>query len=227
MSKNVTTFEVDMELKVLSKSKAKELKGLSIKKERDREGLFLAEGNKCVNDTLEAFDLAYLIATKDWIINNSLVVKNFEKELYVADKKTISIISSYSSLPEVIAVFKLPVSSQEIPVLENDNWYILLDEIQDPGNLGTIIRTCDWFGVYNIYASKNTVDVYGPKVVQSTMGSLSRVKVNYLDLEELILKNRKLKLIGTLLNGVPVRDFKSERGGLILMGNEGKEFRKI
>ena len=222
MSKNVTTFEVDMDIKVLSKTKAKELKGLSSKKERDLKGLFLAEGDKCVRDTLDSFKPEFLIVTRDWLAKNSFVENIYPDNLYLADKKTIALISCLSSLPEVIAVFKKPEDSEEVPELDKHKIYLLLDEIQDPGNLGTIIRTCDWFGVYDIFASRNTVDVYSPKVVQSTMGSLSRVKVHYLDLETLISKNRDIKLVGTVLDGIPIEDYKNIREGMILMGNEGR-----
>ena len=218
----MTTFEVYMERKILSKAKVKELKGLSSKKERDRKKLFLAEGDKCVRDLLLAFIPEFIISTEDWISHNHGICKKFENVLYITDKKTIGMISSLKSLPDVIAVFKIPTATEEIPALDKNKLYLLLDEIQDPGNLGTIIRTCDWFGVYDIYASKTTVDAYGPKVVQSTMGSLARVKIHYLDLEKLIQKNRDLKVIGTLLNGVNLRDSKIGAEGLLLMGNEGK-----
>lgn len=225
MSKNVTTFDINMEETILSKAKAKELKGLSLKKERDKKGLFLVEGEKCVKDTLDSFNLDSLICTREWIDNNPDIKKNWGKYLKLADKRTIEIISSLNSLPDVIAVFKIPDSDNEIPVLDKDKLYVLLDEIQDPGNLGTIIRTCDWFGVYEIYASKNTVDVYSPKVVQASMGSLSRVKVHYLELEKLIIKNRELKLIGTLLEGKPLSTINFS-SGMLLMGNEGRGISK-
>lgn len=211
-----------MEIKELSKAKAKELKGLSSKKERDRLRLFLAEGDKCVKDILGNFDLVYLTATKGWISENSTLVARYENELFVADKKTIGLFSSMASLPDVAAVFRIPSVSEEIPILEKKRIFLLLDEIQDPGNLGTIVRTCDWFGIYDIFASKNTVDLYGPKVVKATMGSLSRVKVHYVNLKELILKNRELKLVGTLLNGTSIYECDQIREGMILMGNEGR-----
>lgn len=211
-----------MDIKALSKTKAKEFKALSTKKERDRRGLFLAEGEKCVKDTLGAFNLEYLIATHEWISTHREIAKENEKVLYSADKNTIALISSLSSLPDVIAIFKTPSPLNLTPILDKDKLYLLLDEIQDPGNLGTIIRTCDWFGVYDIYASKNTVDVFGPKVVQATMGSLSRVRLHYVDLEDLILKNRGIQLIGTLLEGVKLQDANLKSHGMLLMGNEGR-----
>ena len=208
--------------KELSKTKAKEFKALVSKKERDLQGLFLVEGEKCVKDSLDSFKLKNLICTKDWFERNQEFEENWGNEILLSDKRGIEIISSLNTPPEVIAVFEKPVYLEKIPELDKNKFYLLLDEIQDPGNLGTIIRTSDWFGVYQIFASKNTVDVYSPKVVQSTMGSLSRVKVLYLDLEELILKNRDIKLIGTILNGVPLDDAKVIKNGMILMGNEGR-----
>lgn len=211
-----------MELQTLSKAKAKEIKRLSTKKERDRQGLFLAEGEKCVRDLLGFFDVENLIATRSWINNNPDIVKKFGDKTLVAEPKGIEIISSLQSKPEVIAVLKKYHFLDEVPKLKEGKLYLLLDEIQDPGNLGTIIRTCDWFGVYEIYASKNTVDVYSPKVVQATMGSLSRVKVGYVDLEELVDNNRELKLIGTLLDGIPLANRPLNVTGMLLMGNEGR-----
>lgn len=209
-------------MKILSKSKAKEYKALALKKERDRNGLFIAEGEKCVKDVLGSFTLEALIGTREWIEKNEQVIKQWDEQLFLADARSIEIISTLASLPQVIGVFRKRKESDAIPVLEKGKLYLLLDEIQDPGNLGTIIRTCDWFGIYHIYASKNTVDVYSPKVVQSTMGSLSRVNVHYVDLEELVSKNRDIKLIGTLLEGTPLENLILSGEGMLLMGNEGR-----
>lgn len=211
-----------MVIKELSKTKAKELKALSSKKERERHGLFLVEGEKCFIDTYGAFPLRYLICSKDWIIRHPEYERKLQNEILISDKRNIEIISTLNTPPEVIGVFEKPLATDFLPSLENDKFYLLLDEIQDPGNLGTIIRTCDWFGIYDIFASKNTVDVYSPKVIQSTMGSLSRVKVHYLDLEKLIENNRKIKVIGTLLNGLPLNETNVGKGGMLIMGNEGR-----
>ena len=123
---------------------------------------------------------------------------------------------------EIIGIFEKPAPIEIIPTLEKNKLYLLLDEIQDPGNLGTIIRTCDWFGIYDIFASPNTVDVYSPKVVQATMGSLSRVKVHYLDLVKLLETNQDFKVIGTLLDGKPLYEEKNVKEAFLIMGNEGK-----
>lgn len=207
---------------LLSKTKAKELKSLSLKKERERQGLFMVEGDKSVIDSLSAFELKYLITTSGWIELHSNLATLYSDKILLADKKGLEIISSLISLPEVIAVFYKPKENYEIPVLDAKKIYVLLDEIQDPGNLGTIIRSCDWFGIYEIFASRTTVDVYSPKVIQAAMGSLSRVRVKYLDLNVLIQKNRDIKVIGTLLTGIPIKEIDLNSGGLLLMGNEGK-----
>lgn len=215
-------FEPDMIFHSLSKTKAKELKALSTKKERDRQGLFIVEGEKCVVDTLDAFELENLLVTPEWIENHSVLSRRYKDKILSTDHRGIEIVSSLSSLPSVIAIYKIPEVPNQIPLLKKNKIYVLLDEIQDPGNLGTIIRTCDWYGVYEIFASKTTVDVFSPKVVQATMGSLSRVRVTYTDLEQLISKNPEIKVIGTLLNGTPLNEIKSLSGGMILLGNEGR-----
>lgn len=209
-------------MKELSKTKSRELKSLAQKKERERQGLFMVEGEKCVEDSLDAFQLVYLICTQGWWDDHKESLERYQDDVLIADKRSLEIMSSMKSVPDVMAVFKIPEQSDEIPLLNKDGLFLLLDEIQDPGNLGTIIRTCDWFGVYDIFASKNTVDVFSPKVVQSAMGSLSRVSVRYLNLEELITKNREIKVIGTLLSGEALNDLNLERKGMILMGNEGR-----
>lgn len=222
MSKNVTTFDLDMAYNILSRTKAKELKQLWSKKERDATGLFLIEGEKCVKDSLEAFKPRYLICTQSWIDKNPGLLPQVQDNILLTDRRGIEIVSSLSSLPEVIAVCEKIKEEQVTPRLQLDKLYLLLDEIQDPGNLGTIIRTCDWFGVYDIYASFNTADIYSPKVVQATMGSLSRVRVHYTDLKELVENNQDLKLIGAVLDGTPLEECKEIEGGMLLMGNEGR-----
>lgn len=226
MSKKVPTFDIMVEINmpenVLSKTKAKEFKQLSQKKERDRVGLFLAEGEKCVSDLLGAFIPAYLLCTKSWLKDHQVIKEEWGDKILLADHKTLELVSGLNSVPEIIGIFYQRKEGKNEFTLNKDTWYLILDEIQDPGNLGTIIRTCDWFGVYEIFASPHTADIYNPKVVQSTMGSLARVKVHYLDLKELINKHRDFKVVGTLLDGKNFEDTKLPEGGFLLMGNEGK-----
>lgn len=215
-------FDIVMAPIKISKSKSQEFKGLSIKKNREKNSLFIAEGEKCVTDMMPCFRLNFLICNERWWQEKGENIGIKEDQVLLADQRTLSSISNLVSPPEVIAIFQIPEKKKDLPKLSKDKFYILLDEIQDPGNLGTIIRTCDWFGVYDIFASETTVDVYNPKVVQATMGSLTRVKINYLDLKTLIEANREIPLYGTLLNGQNLYDIKNAKPGLILMGNEGK-----
>lgn len=225
MSKNVVIFDIVMLQNNLSKAKAKEFKKLSTKKGREEQGLFLAEGEKCVVDTIDSFEVENLICTPSWLERHPEAALKYSSEILLADSRGIEIISTHKSLPEVIAVLKIPsYDFKDVKTSQSDksNYALLLDEIQDPGNLGTIIRTCDWFGIYEIYASENTVDVYSPKVVQATMGSLSRVRVVYTNLKEILEKNPGKKVIGTVLDGKPIHSVNFPDKAFIIMGNEGR-----
>lgn len=205
----------------LSKSKSAIYSSLSSKKMRQKHGLFLAEGEKCALDTLGAFDLEALIVTEDWLKRNHKLVEDYSDKLWTTSPSVINKITTLVSPPEVIAVFKLPEEDSSIHIAD-DKLYLMLDGIQDPGNLGTIIRTADWFGIDTIIASKDTVDVYNPKVVQSTMGSLKRVKVAYANLESVISSNPEMPVYGMLLEGKNIYDTKLDSShGFIVMGNEG------
>lgn len=222
MSKKVSIFDMGMTIENLSKAKAKELKSLALKKNRDREGIFIAEGEKCVFDIYEAFELVNLICTPAWLSRHDDLPSDVLKKVLFSDVKTISIFSTLSTPPEVIAVLKKRTELEKIPKLQSDTFYVLLDDIQDPGNFGTIIRTCDWFGIYQIFASKNTVDLYNPKVIQATMGSLSRVNVVYAKLKDLILNNKHVSVIGGVLDGKSIYETNFPKGGFLILGNEGK-----
>lgn len=213
----------------LSKTKASLYATLSAKKMRQRYGLFLAEGEKCVLDTLGAFPLECLIATPEWLNDNNTKVADYSDKLAMATEAVIRKITMLVTPPEVIAVFKIP-ETEDCPIVR-DELYLMLDGVQDPGNLGTIIRTADWFGVNVIFASNDTVDVFNPKVVQSTMGSLKRVKVIYCDLLKMMESNKGMPVYGMLLDGENIYNLdKRNEGGFIVMGNEGngisKEIRK-
>ncbi|MCH5232673.1 MAG: RNA methyltransferase [Muribaculaceae bacterium] len=222
MSKNVFTFDINMQFKELSKNKAADFGSLSRKKIRDSKSLFIIEGEKCVADSLNCFDLVNLVCTKEWLeANPTRLDKISDRVLVAKEPGLMKKISSLSSVPDVIGIFSKPRQPLDIPILDKDSLYLLLDEIQDPGNLGTIIRTCNWFGVKNVFASKGTVDIYNQKTVQSAMGSIGKVNVVYCDLGELITKNRELPVFGTLLEGENYTNLKSGTTGFLIMGNEG------
>ena len=205
----------------LSKNQVKWVRSLQQKKQRDAEGVFVAEGHKCVEELRSAFELV-LLATPD----NANAIE-------------ISQMSNLRNPQGVIGVFrKRPIaSSPDSPLASLPQGLVLaLDGVQDPGNLGTIIRTCDWFGVHDIYCSMDTADCYNPKVVQATMGALARVRVHYINLEEWLqtVKETGLPVYGTLLEGGNMYEegaISDKSKGVIIMGNEGNgispEIRKL
>lgn len=208
---------------MLSKSQVSFLKSLQQKKFRSEHGVFLVEGHKSVNEFIDS----------DYQIETIYHTYNFETNLLKLSRKInfqgISLndlekISSLKTPQDVMAQVKIP----SWPTLNNailqKKFSIVLDGIQDPGNMGTIIRTADWFGIKNIICSTDTVDVYNPKVVQATMGSLARINIYYTDLEVFLTKIQ-LPVFGAMLDGsnIYATDFGSE--GLIVMGNEGNGVR--
>lgn len=186
---------------------------------RREEGCFVAEGTKCVCDTWHAFKCRYLFATAAWIDQfgkslsgaNPIVVKR-------ADMERMSQLITPS---QVLAVYEMPDANFDEKILSS-NLVIALDRVQDPGNLGTIIRVADWFGITDIVCSPDTVDVYNPKVVQATMGAISRVEVHYLDLVNLIKSNPDIPAYGTFLDGRNIYETSLTPHGIVVMGNEGQ-----
>lgn len=193
---------------------------LAVKKYRDKEGLFVAEGWKCVRDTWKAFNCRYLIATKAWYEQQG-TAEHYPK-LVMAHKSQMARMSQFTTPSDVMAVYEIPKTTyNEEEVRSGLN--IVLDNIQDPGNLGTIMRLADWYGISNIFASRSTVDIYNHKVVQATMGAISRVKVHYTDLDFFLDDYRDMPILGTFLDGdniysTPLRC----EGAFVIFGNEGQ-----
>lgn len=198
---------------MISKNEAKYIQSLYHKKTRYEEKLFVVEGVKMVEELLaSAFITRKIYATAKWKHNHKIdCIEITEDEL--------AKISNLQTPNEVLAIVEMP----ERNIHQNicDNFCIALDNIQDPGNLGTIIRLADWFGIKHIIASEETVDCYNPKVVQSTMGSIMRVEVFYTNLES-FFSNNKPDVFGALLNGKSMYDFSPVQKGVLLIGNESK-----
>lgn len=189
----------------LSKAQVKWVRSLQQKKNRDAEGVFVAEGAKCINELRGAFELV-LLASPD----NASAIE-------------IEQMSSLRTPQGQIAVFRKPTTDNRYPISQ---LMLALDGVQDPGNLGTIIRTCDWFGIHDILCSRDTADCYNPKVVQATMGALARVRVHYVDLPNALaeLKDKHVAIYGTLLEGRNMYvegAIPNKSEGVIIMGNEG------
>ena len=201
---------------IISKGKIKKYSLLRQKKYREKEGLFLVQGEKAVKDTIGRFDCKALIVKK----NTDFPVPDEIKEVYEATEDDLRKISTLENTPNVIAVYRIPEKDESLEV-ESDEFHIVLDGVQDPGNLGTIIRTAHWFGIKNIFCSKDTVDVYNPKVVLATMGSIAAVNVVYCDLNELFQQNSTTPVYGLLLDGRNLFELEHVSPGFILMGSEG------
>ncbi|WP_218972298.1 TrmH family RNA methyltransferase [Labilibaculum filiforme] len=209
---------------MLSKNQIKLITSLQQKKYRDQHQLFVAEGNKLVSDLIEAnVEVEFLIYTKEWKASNSISRKTKINNRIETDALQIKKISTLKTPSSVIAVFKIPSRIIDKADIQN-SLSLVLDDVQDPGNLGTIIRVADWFGIKHIFCSPNTVDLYNPKVIQATMGAISSVSVIYTKLEELILqyKNPSFPIYGTFLEGEIIYNCKLQKKGFIIMGNEGK-----
>ena len=201
---------------MVSKNQIKLITSLHQKKQRIATKLFIAEGVKVIQELLQSnFVLQHLYTTENIFTAIQPAQKTFVTE---QDLKKITALSSASSS---LAVFKIPSENE----IETSGLIVALDDIRDPGNLGTIIRLCDWFGISQIVCSKETADLYNPKVVQATMGSISRVNVNYIDLNEYISKS-KLPVFGTFMDGKNVYNEKLPKEGILVLGNEANGISK-
>lgn len=191
---------------------------LDTRKGRRKSGLFKAEGTKCVLDTISHFDLDALYATPGWLELHS----GFVDRAVMVSRGELARMSSLVTAPDVIAVYRIPAD----PPLPDPHGRLILalDTIQDPGNLGTIIRVADWFGVTDILASHETASCYSPKVIQATMGSISRVTVHYCDLPVVLAQMRAAGvagIYGTFLDGESISQADITPEGIIVIGNEG------
>ena len=205
---------------MLTKNKIKLINSLSVKKNRLNYGLFVAEGKKNIEDLLDNFLCEMLF-----------YISNVENKYYAdcqeeITKSELNKISFLEHPQEMLAIFKMPVHSFNVENLLG-KLTLVLDNIQDPGNLGTIIRIADWFGIENIICSIGTADAYSPKTVQATMGAIGRVKIFYHNLSDFfeILDNR-LPIYGSMLDGEDIYSQCLSNEGIIVMGNEGNGISK-
>lgn len=204
----------------LSKNKLKYIRSLKDKKYRSEHGTFLAEGNKLITDLLPYLKCQILVATPEFIGRTSTT--DIEEVIEVNDSQ-LAQASLLQNPQQALAVFYQPVSNESIDL---DRELILaLDGVQDPGNLGTIIRVADWYGIKHIICTMDTADVYNPKVVQATMGALARVNIKYIDLKAFLEDNQQHPIYGTLLDGEDMYEQDITTNGIIVMGNEGNGIR--
>lgn len=203
----------------LSISRRKALARLKTSRQRRQEGLFLIEGDKSVRQTLGLYECVAVVATSKWFESNPDIFSP-TTELLQARGEDMRAVSSLSTPPDVIAVCRIPQQSFDESELA-DSLAVALDGVQDPGNFGTIIRTCNWFGIRTILCSHDCVDLYNPKTVQSTMGALGGVKVVYTDLVALLKMHPEINVFGTFLDGENIYKTSLPKTGVIVMGSEG------
>jgi TrmH family RNA methyltransferase len=205
---------------MLVKSKAKYIQSLGQKKHRDEEGLFIAEGPKIIAELLVSapHNIKEIYALSEWINVNSPSIKGIP--VVEITEKELERLSQLKTPNEVLAIVSQFETGKEIEV--KGKLSLVLDTIQDPGNLGTIIRIADWFGVPQIICSNDSADVYNPKVVQATMGSIGRVKVFYTDLAKWLQKQQGIPIYATTLEGTDITKMNPIKEGLIIVGNESK-----
>jgi RNA methyltransferase, TrmH family len=204
---------------MISKSQVKYIQSLGQKKHRDQEQVFIAEGPRLVTDLLQSKNVVvtHLYAVSDWLADNEELLKDINR-IAVLDRELESM-SQLKTPNRVIAIVKKFEHKEPVA---SGNISLLLDTIQDPGNLGTIIRIADWFGINQIVCSNDSADMYNSKVVQATMGSIARVDVYYTDLHKWLEQHRHVTTYATMLEGKDVTKMSPIKEGLILIGNEAK-----
>lgn len=205
---------------MLSKNLIKMIRSLEVKKFRKETNLFVAEGEKLVHELIESDIECYKIISTDKYVST---LKNKKiPELIIVSDEELKKISFLKSPQGIVGLFKQKSNN---PDRNNPQrkLCLALDDVQDPGNLGTIIRIADWFGIEDIYCSIGTVDVYNPKTVQATMGAIARVNIYYVELPEFLSSLEKsTPIYGTFLNGKNIYEHPLSCNGVIVMGNEGK-----
>lgn len=201
---------------MVSKNQIKLITSLQQKKYRKQHQLFFAEGKKVIQEFLDAgYELQNLFVTANVFVSVE------ESKIHTITNSELKKITALTTPNDSLAIFKMPKANRAVL----DGLVVALDDVRDPGNLGTIIRLCDWFGIDTLLCSEETVDIYNPKVVQATMGSLSRVNIVYTDLEKTLSK-ATLPLYGTFMDGVNIYKESLPEAGIIIMGNEANGISK-
>ena len=209
---------------MLSKNKIKFINSIKKKKYREINQCFFAEGDKLIDELLETnFQITDIYATSGWINSNQQKLNfNTETEINEISENDLNKISSLTTPNNVFAIVKQPLHEYKITEIGNE-LSLFLENINDPGNLGTIIRIADWFGIRNIFCSEESVDVYNPKVVQASMGAIFRTKTHYIESLKFLSDISKLdnfNIYGTFLEGNDIYSENLSENGLIIMGSE-------
>lgn len=209
---------------MLSKNKIKYFCSFHNKKQRVECNLFIVEGNKMVEELIHSdYKIESIVANSEWILNHSDY--NFTCEIFEASVEDLQKISLLQNPQEVWALVECK-SQEETILIKKNELIIALDGIQDPGNLGTIIRIADWYGITQIWCSEDTVDVYNPKVIQATMGAVFRIKIVYGNLIDKFIKYDSVPKYAALLEGTNVYTTELSQQAILIMGNEGNGISK-
>lgn len=202
---------------MLTKARIKYIKSLQLKKYRKEEQCFVVEGGKSVAELLHAdFDIVLMAATSDYLAQHKTAIRSRNVEVFEASAKELEAAGSMQTNEAALAVARMKPDVP--PKIRNNEFGLVLDDIRDPGNLGTIIRTADWYGIRNMVASPETADFYNPKTISATMGSFARVRMHYTSLPEFL--DGSLPVYGTFLDGLDVHSVTFGSGGWIVVGNE-------
>ena len=207
----------------ISKARIKMIKSLEMRKYRLQHNAFVAEGPKLVGELLPYSAPLYVAATHEWLEANRPLLKG-AKEVDKVSQEELERASLLKTPQSVLAVFPIPQRELDLPSLQ-DKLVLALDNVQDPGNLGTILRIADWFGIHHVLCNEGSADVFNPKCVQACMGALARVEVHYCDLPQ-VLEEAKMPVYGTFLDGTDIYKEALSRNGIIVMGNEGNGISK-
>ena len=203
---------------MLTKNTIRFIQSLEQKKCRNTSGCFLAEGNKLIEDTIGYFSCCLLIATKEWLSSHE--VPGISGEVIEVSAEEMGRASLLKSPQDVLAVYRIPQYKLDCDKLKKQ-LVLALDTVQDPGNLGTIVRMADWYGIGDIICSPGCADVYNPKTVQATMGAITRVRAHYTDLKDFFDSMKGVHIYGTFLDGENIYEKQLTDTGIIIMGNEG------
>jgi len=212
---------------MLSKNKIKLIQSLNRKKNRDETGLFLVEGNKMVEEALRSEYQVELLVCNSTFLDQNSALSGLANELIETDSESLHKASLMQNPQDALALIRQPLNSRPEFNLNHD-LVLALDFIQDPGNLGTIFRIADWFGISSIICSENTVDSFNPKVVQASMGAIFRIKTWYTNLENFLMKSadNQIPVYGTFLEGDNIYNEQLTNGGILVLGNEGNGISK-
>jgi TrmH family RNA methyltransferase len=195
---------------MVGKSQIKLIKSLQLKKNRNQHQLFVVEGLKTIQELLTSpFEVYKIFSVDEDFVSENIV---FSEVISMSDLKKMSLLNTPNGY---LGVFKIPKMKE----VNYGDWIVAVDTVQDPGNLGTIIRLCDWFGIKNLVCSATTVDCYNPKVIQATMGSIARVNITYLNLMQ-FLEASELPVFGAFMEGETVYSTQIPNKGILVMGNE-------